>query len=212
MKKLLALTLIASLAACGGGGSDTHTASSAPTMFAIDKIEALVGTLTLNGSDSGHNYQLMVSFTPAVASTNPVGALTNIETMVLREDGVVVEQDIVDELFNQSVRLASYSHATGQYTVYNDVATPGPQHVGTIGSKGTFVTYNNPNKTVVLRTASRTWSLDAAGDSQAMFCVNTVFQGQSSVSGSACNLIDAAGHVSARSMKITVNGKTLTLN
>lgn len=211
---------LAFVAGCGGGGGGSDQGPVVSTLdfpIASSKSAATQSTFqfSLAGSLDGTNYTMSVGVAPGGASTfEGKAASTSIITLTFRANGALVGQEILVTYFGQNpyVDYGSVNQGNGQYTVTNQIANvPATAKVGQLGSLGTAVTYANSFKAQIVNTSTITWSLEADTATTALSCVNVQMAGSTPGTSSGCDRINSAGTVLGRVMKVTVNGKTLTL-
>jgi hypothetical protein len=212
------------IAGCGGGGDGGGGGAQGPVVSTLDfpiagsKSASAQSTsqFSLAGTLDGTNYIMSVGVTPGPASTfEGKAASTSTITLTFRANGALVSQEILTSYFAQNpyVDYGTVNQGNGQYTVSNQIANfPATAKVGQLGSLGTEVTYTNSLKAQVVNTSTLTWSLDADTATTALSCVNVQIVGSTAGTVSGCDRIDRTGTILGRIMKLTVNGKTLTLN
>ena len=206
------------LGACGGGG-DAGTAPPTldfPLASAISTYATAAHQFNLAGALDGVSFTLSYTQTPGAASSfEGRPASTAVQTVVLRTNGVLTLDTTSTSYFaaNPYVVYGSIDRADGAYSVFTQTANfPASARIGQSGVIGSSIDFSDSQKNVVTDTSTVSWSLEADSATTALFCVNTLFAGPPSFSGSECLRVNANGVVSGLVLKVNVNGKTLILS
>jgi hypothetical protein len=217
------------LSACGGGGGgDNNTpvtpsavvsTASFPVAGTVSASEQTSDSYTVSTIDSsGKTDTLTVTNVPGAQATfEKMTASTSVQTAILKQNGVLLNQVVSTSYFQLTPYLnyGEIDQSTGHYTV-TDITTPlylpATAKVGDTGAINAATTYTNSTKTTVVSRMTRTWSLEADTATTAFLCANIV---TTPVSGtvskeSHCYRITTSGVITGHKMIFTESGQTLT--
>jgi hypothetical protein len=224
MKKLttasLAICVIASLTACGGGGGST--CPSTPTAYAVDTayMQAATTGISLSGTavDGADTWTMALSVTPAADETfEGATAKKSLTSITIKKNGTTVLSSGGESFFSinpfktKGLKLndGHYGVATVAGSAMSNTAT-----VGNSGSLGTVTVYSSASKSTISFTQEATWTLEEDTATTAYACTNTTAKdttGALITTTSGCYKITANGTVTGMkyTLYVAAAGKTL---
>lgn len=219
MTTSLAACVIASLTACGGGGS---TQTGTPTTFAVDTAYTQAATtgISLNGTavDGADTWTMALSVNPAADELfEGVTAKKSVNAITIKKNGTTVLSSGGESFFSiNPFKAKGLKLNDGHYGVATVTggAMSNAAVVGNSGSLGTVTVYASASKSTISYTQEATWTLEEDTATTAYACTNTTAKdtaGALLTTTSGCYKIDANGTV--KGMKYTLfipaAGKTL---
>lgn len=213
LNTVLAIGALATLSACGGGGSSA-LAAQYPLDLAISTFYQMPHSYALAGSSGTDNYALDLGFTPgSQASFDGVQANTATFTVNETKNGAPLHNGTATEYFLTTpfTQLGANNGNTlfeldsGQQALLELTGT------GTSGALDSQKYYSDSGFTTQVATGTRTWTLTALTSDTAQFCIDD----NDDVGGSPeteidCYDLDIKGNVTALQITFISGGQSIT--
>lgn len=225
--RIAQLVTALSLAGCGGGvntslniGGSLATVVTNPTYpfaAAVSTFLQSKSDYTLKATAGTDSYQLKWHSEPGAPAVfeGHLASTLNYTNAVTKNGTTLAGSALTDYFDTVPFKpVGGINHTLGNYDVAsNQQILPAVALPGQSGFVSNGVRFADSSKSRVLANSVASWSLDAAGPSNAWACLNSTVtlagSATATTTESVCYKIDTSGNVSAMKIDLTLDGQTL---
>jgi len=214
IRSTLLTVSLATLSACGGGGSSSTPAAQYPLDLAFSDFFQMAHAYSLSATSGSDSYTLDITLAPgSQASFQGVQAMTVKSHTIETKDGSLVGSGAGTDYFVTTpfTELGAVESSGLTQIDSDQKALPEFAEAGAGGALDSQKYYSSSNLITQIAAGTRTWTLAALTADTAQFCVHdTDDLGGSPETEIDCYDMDVKGNVTAVQITFEANGQSLT--